>query len=300
MISTVDKYTTLRTAKASAKIDASPEAVALCRNRKTPKGDAIEVARTAGVLAAKRTHELIPFCHPIPLDHISVDVKCNKGSIEVVSSATAVSKTGVEMEALTAASVAALTIYDMLKPLYKNISISRIRLVEKRGGKSDFAHDATKGLKAAIIVTSDSRSAGRTRDTTGPAIRTWLTNLGFKASSVTLTPDDRTGITNVLKRYCRTCDLIVTTGGTGIGPRDVTVEATRSIIEREVPGISEAIRNFGQTKTPYSMLSRATAGIKGNTLIVNLPGSLKAVSDSLNILSPAILHMFDMLRGAGH
>jgi len=300
MISTADKFTTLRMAKAVARINASPMTVSLCKNGKSPKGNAIEMARAAGVLAAKKTSELIPFCHPIPLDHIGIDINCKKNAIEILAEATAVSKTGVEMEALTAASVAALTIYDMLKPIDKNISISRIKLIEKRGGKSDFLKTA-KYLKAAVVVTSDSRSRRKNKDTTGPAIKNWLKDAGFKSNTVIITPDRKKDINDALRKCCKTgCDLIITTGGTGIGPRDVTVEATRSVIEREVPGISEAIRSYGQKRTPFSMLSRGIAGIKGKTLIVNLPGSPRGVKESLNAITPGILHAFEMIKGKGH
>ncbi len=299
MISTADKYTTLRTAKAAAKVSASPKTIALCKSGKTPKGNAVEIARAAGVLAAKKTYELIPFCHPIPLDHIGVDIRFSKNAIEIQASATAVSKTGVEMEALTAASVAALTIYDMLKPVTKNITISNIKLMEKRGGKSDFTSVA-KNLRAAVIVTSDSRAAKKNEDTTGSIIRNWLKALGFKTGKAAVTPDNQKDIKDALKRYSKRCDLIITTGGTGLGPRDVTVEATRKVIEKEISGISEAIRNYGQERTPFSMLSRGIAGIRGKTLIVNLPGSPKGVRESLTAITPGILHAFEMMKGKGH
>ncbi len=300
MISTVDKYTTLRTARASATISASAKTVSLCKRGRTPKGNAIEMARAAGVLAAKKTYELIPFCHPIPLDHIGVEIKCAGNVIEILASAAAVSKTGVEMEALTSASVAALTIYDMLKPVDKNISISNIRLVEKRGGKSDFS-GAAKNLRAAVVVTSDSRSQKKNRDTTGPLIKNRLNDLGFRTALVIITPDCQKDISHALKKCCGNgYDLVVTTGGTGIGPRDVTVEATRDVIDKEISGISEAIRSYGQKRTPLSMLSRGIAGIRGRTIIINLPGSPRGVEESLNAITPGILHAFDMMKGKGH
>lgn len=300
MISTVDKFTTLRTAKAAARINASAKTISLCKKNRTPKGNVIEIARAAGIMAAKKTSELIPYCHNIPLDHVAIAISCRGNSIEVVSNATAVSKTGVEMEALTAASIAALTIYDMLKPIDKNISISKIRLIEKRGGKSDFAADA-KNLKAAVVVTSDSRSERKNKDTTGPAIKKWLKDVGFRSNIVIVTPDRKEDIRSALQRCCDNgCNLVITTGGTGLGPRDVTVEATRAVIDKEVPGISEAVRNFGQSRTPFSMFSRGIAGIKGKTLIVNLPGSPRGVKESLNAITPGILHAFEMIAGKKH
>jgi len=301
MISTENKYTTLRTAKARALVRASAKSVAACKTGKTPKGNVIEIARAAGILAAKKTSELIPYCHNIAMDHVSVDISCKDNTIEITSNATAIAKTGVEMEALTSASVAALTVYDMLKPIDKNIVISEIKLLEKFGGKSDFAHQDAKGLKAAVIVASDSRFDGKNKDATGPIIQTWLKDMGFKSGPVTITPDDKNKIRDALMKYCNDgCDFIVTTGGTGLSPRDVTTEATQSFIEKEVMGIAEAMRSYGQRRTPFAMHSRGVAGIKGKTLIVNLPGSPKAVKESLDAITPGILHAFEMMRGKGH
>jgi len=300
MISTANKYTTLRTAKAIAKVSASEKAVSACKSGKSPKGNVIEIARAAGILAAKKTSELIPYCHNIVLDHIGLDFKYNKTSIEITSSTTAIAKTGVEMEALTAASIAALTVYDMLKPMDKSVVISDIRLLEKRGGKSDFIHQKANGLKAAVIVSSDSRSARKNKDTTGPFIQQWLSDLGFKTIPTRIIPDRLKDVRETMLQCCSKCDLIVTTGGTGLGPRDVTTEATYEVIEKEVPGIAETLRSYGQQRTPFSMLSRGIAGTRGNTLIINLPGSTRAVKECTSILTPAVLHAIDMMKGKGH
>ena len=105
-----------------------------------------------------------------------------------------------------------------------------------------------------------------------------------------------------LKRYCDelNIDIIITTGGTGVGPRDITPEATKNILEKEINGIVENLRNYGQKRTPLSMLSRGVAGIRGHSIIINLPGSVNAVSQSLDALFPGLMHVFKMMDGQGH
>jgi len=136
MVDVSGKPITARTAVASGFVRMSSETVAAVRQHRTPKGDAMEVARIAGVLAAKRTADLIPLCHPLPLNHADVQLEVRDDGIAIVATATTESKTGVEMEALAAVSVAALTLYDMCKALDKGMVITDIRLEAKSGGTS--------------------------------------------------------------------------------------------------------------------------------------------------------------------
>lgn len=136
MVDTSDKPTTTRHAVASAQVLMSPETVHAVREHRTPKGDPLEAARLAGIMAAKRTAELIPLCHPLPLTHVDVQARIEDFGVVLESTVSTNAQTGVEMEALTAVSVAALTIYDMCKALDKSIVISAVRLESKTGGKS--------------------------------------------------------------------------------------------------------------------------------------------------------------------
>ena len=136
MVDTSEKVTTTRHAEASARVLMSPETVSAVQNHRTPKGDPLEAARLAGIMAAKRTAEPIPLCHPLPLTHVDVRAKIEDYGVRLESSVSTNAQTGVEMEALTAVSVAALTIYDMCKALDKGIVISDVRLERKTGGKS--------------------------------------------------------------------------------------------------------------------------------------------------------------------
>jgi cyclic pyranopterin phosphate synthase len=297
-----DKSETLRIAIARAVIKVSPETIHLIKEGKSPKGDIVDAARISATMGAKRTWDLLPYCHPIPIDHIKVDVSIKTESIEVDVQLKTTWKTGVEMESLTGASVAALTIYDMLKPVDESLAIESVKLLAKSGGIKEFYERYDKPLKAAVIVISDSVSKGDRADKSGKLAAQRLKSAGFEVVDHQAIPDDPSKIELSLKTACdeMKVDLVLTCGGTGLGPRDTTPEATKKILEKEVIGISEALRMHGQRRTPLSMLSRGVAGARGNTIVVNLPGSAKGVSESLDALIPGILHASKMLGGHGH
>ncbi|MHB9132454.1 MAG: bifunctional molybdenum cofactor biosynthesis protein MoaC/MoaB [Armatimonadota bacterium] len=296
------KFSTFRTATAQATVTVSPSTIVRIQLHDIPKGDPLEVAKVAGIQAAKNTSQIIPYCHPLPVEFVGIEFALDEQTIRVTVTVKAVHKTGVEMEALTAAGVAALTLYDMLKMIDDHIAIGEIKLISKRGGKSDFAEKAPPSLTAAVLVMSDSVAAGEKDDQSGRMIAERLTEQGVKVIDYNVVPDDTETIVRVLTSYADTMkvDLVLTTGGTGFSTRDRTPEAMAQVIEREIPGIPEAMRAYGQARTPYAMLSRGKAGIRGNTIIVNLPGSRKGVEESLDALFPGLLHAFKMLAGGGH
>ena len=299
------KGDTLRIATAQAIIKVNPESIDLIKNGKTPKGDIIEAAKISATLGAKKTWELIPYCHPIPIDHISTQLLLYQSSIEIKVSVKSVWKTGVEMEALTGCSVAALAIYDMLKPIDEHLSIESIKLLDKTGGKRDFIESLNKKINVAIFVISDSTFNGTRVDKSGKIIINRLKNTYATNTEIVgyeILPDHIDKIKASLIEYSdeKKVDLIITSGGTGFSKRDVTPEATKMVIDKEATGIAEAIRSYGQRRTPLSMLSRGISGTRDKTLIVNLPGSTKAVSESLDLLLPSIFHVFNMLEGKGH
>ena len=302
MIDVGDKAETLRTAVAQAIIKASPKTIDLIQQGKSPKGNIEDAARISATMGAKRTWDLLPYCHPIPIDHVKVDVSFKTDSIEVQVQLKTTWKTGVEMESLTGASIAALTIYDMLKPVDETLVIESVKLLAKSGGMKGFYENYDRSLKAAVIVVSDSVSNGERTDRSGKVAIERLKSEGFEVLDYQVIPDDLSKIESSLINACDTLkvDLVLTSGGTGLGPRDTTPEATRNVIEKEVTGISEALRMYGQKRTPMSMLSRGLSGVRGKTIIVNLPGSAKAVSESLDALIPGILHGPRMMGGHGH
>lgn len=153
--------------------------------------------------------------------------------------------------------------------------------------------------RAVVITVSDSCFRGEKQDQSGPALVAALESAGLEIAAAEVIPDDHSTITTILQKYTAQPDvaLIATTGGTGFGPRDVTPEATREVIERPAPGIAELLRQTGAMQTPMSWLSRGEAGIAGQTLIVNLPGSPKAMQNAVNILRPILFHALELLAG---
>lgn len=291
-----------RTARAQAVLNIKPNTAVMIRQGKSPKGDIVEAAKIAATSGAKKTSDLIPYCHPIPLDHIEVQVSVKSKAIEVDVTVKSIWKTGVEMEALSGACIGALTIYDMLKPVDDSLFISSVRLIEKSGGMGGFATKQGNKIRAGVIVVSDSVSAGKRVDKSGKFIVKALKDKNIDVIKYKVIPDDSSAIEKLLVKYSDVfaLNLIVTTGGTGLSHRDVTPEATRNVIEKEITGIAEGSRAYGQRRTPLSMLSRGVAGIRGTSLIINIPGSLRAVSESLDFLFPGLEHALKMIEGYGH
>lgn len=298
MIDISGKYETLRTAVAEARLKVDPHTVKLLESDDLPKGDPYPIAKAAAALAAKKTSDLIPYCHPIPVDQVKLDVSIDGTYVTLSVYVKAIAKTGVEMEALTAASVAALTYYDMLKPVDDTLLIESIRLIEKTGGKSDFRDAISTPLKAAVLVLSDSVFNHKKEDKAGQAIIEALKSYPVKVEKHEILPDDQDKIRNTLMSLAdfHRLDLVLTTGGTGLSKRDVTVEAAKSVIDREIPGVMEAARGFGQKRTPYAMLSRGVAGFRKDTLIVTLPGSSRGAQESMQALFPGLLHVFRIAK----
>ena len=291
-----------RTARAQAVLNIKPNTAVMIRQGKSPKGDIVEAAKIAATSGAKKTSDLIPYCHPIPLDHIEVQVSVKSKAIEVDVTVKSIWKTGVEMEALSGACIGVLTIYDMLKPVDDSLFISSVRLVEKSGGMGGFATKQGNKIRAGVIVVSDSVSVGKRVDKSGKFIVKALKDKNIDVIKYKVIPDHSSAIEKLLVKYSDVfaLNLIVTTGGTGLSHRDVTPEATRNVIEKEITGIAEGSRAYGQRRTPLSMLSRGVAGIRGTSLIINIPGSLRAVSESLDFLFPGLEHALKMIEGYGH
>ncbi|WP_295985016.1 bifunctional molybdenum cofactor biosynthesis protein MoaC/MoaB [uncultured Algibacter sp.] len=302
MVDITNKTTTLRTAVAQAILKVSkPETIRAIENDIVPKGNVFAMSKAAGLLGVKRTPDILPDCHPLPIEFTGVEYNVNGLEITVLFTVKTIYKTGVEVEAMHGASVVALNMYDMLKPIDKGIEIHAIKLLSKKGGKSDFRDKFRKDLTAAVVVCSDSISAGHKEDKAGKAIINKLESCDVNISEYVIIPDEIDVIQEKVKSYQKQgIDMVIYTGGTGLSGRDVTPEALIPLLDRRIPGIEEAIRNYGQDRTPFSMLSRSVAGTIEDTLVLALPGSTNGAKESMDAIFPSVLHIFRILKGARH
>jgi len=302
MVDITNKSFTLRQAMASAIVKTSKqETIDAIEQKKVPKGDVFEFSRAAGLLAIKKTSDVIPDCHPLPIEYAAITHRIDGLNIIINVEVHTIYKTGVEVEAMHGASVTALTMYDMLKPLDKGIEISTIKLENKKGGKTDFKDQATNDIKSAVIVCSDSVSNRTKEDSAGKAVTVKLEKLNIVVSFHDIIPDDFSTIQARAKQLSDDgYNLVLFIGGTGLSPRDITPDAIQPLLDREIPGIMEAARNYGQQRTPYAMLSRGVAGFIKNTLVITLPGSTRGAGETVDALFPYILHVFRVAKGMRH
>jgi cyclic pyranopterin phosphate synthase len=304
MVNVAGKDVTVRTAVASGLLQTAPEVVMLLRGSGVPKGDALSVARIAGISGAKRTPELIPLCHPISLHAAEVDLAVVDAGVSIRVEVRTADRTGVEMEALTAVAVAGLTLIDMVKAVDKAARLTDIQLETKSGGRSGDYQRTTEtpvlpaGTAAAVITCSNRSARGERPDDSGAILAAGLTDWGCTVTGPVVVPDEIPAIREAISTaIAGGASVVLTTGGTGVTPTDVTPEATKPLLQRQIPGIAEALRKAGP---PTAVLSRGLAGTIDRTLVVNLPGSPGGVRDGLVVLKPIIGHLLDQARGGDH
>ncbi|WP_275413917.1 bifunctional molybdenum cofactor biosynthesis protein MoaC/MoaB [Catellatospora chokoriensis] len=311
MVDVAGKEITLRVAVAAGRVVTTRDVLDLLRGQGVPKGDALGVARLAGIMAAKRTPDLIPLCHPIAIHGVTVDLTVTDDGVDIQATVRTADRTGVEMEALTSVAAAGLALIDMIKAVDPAASIDAVRVLRKEGGKtglwergampavSPAAPASNTGApKVRVIVASTRAATGVYEDRGGPLLADGLRAFGCEVGEVVVVPDGEPVREALRAALAERPDAVVTTGGTGISPTDRTPDITRDLIDYEVPGIADAVRGSGAT--PLAALSRGVTGVAGRTLVVNLPGSTGGVRDGVAVLAQVLPHAVEQLRGADH
>ncbi|MFE7419206.1 bifunctional molybdenum cofactor biosynthesis protein MoaC/MoaB [Rhodococcus sp. NPDC057529] len=306
MVDVSAKADTTRTAVAAGQLVTTPAVIELVRADDLPKADVLATARIAGISGAKKTSELIPLCHQLALSSVKLEFGFTDTAITIEATAKTKGPTGVEMEALTAVAVAGLTLHDMVKAVDPAATLDGVRLLTKDGGKrghwtreqQSTGTPTVTARSAAVLVASTGGAMGTREDTTGPVIAAWLEERGFTTRGPLVYPDAdiAAGLADALSGSPA---LIISTGGTGVSPTDATPEATRAVLDRELPGVADAIRNRGTEVTPHASLSRGLAGVANGTVVVNLPGSPGGVRDGLSVLDPIVDHLLAQVAGGG-
>lgn len=293
MVDITHKSVSLRKAIAEAVVTVSlPSTIDTIVQNKVPKGNIFEFSRAAGLLAAKKTYEVIPDCHPLPVEQASIAHEISGQSIRICVEVSTVYKTGVEVEAMHAAAITALTIYDMLKPIDPKVEISGIRLLEKTGGKSDFKASFPENLRIALVTVSNTVMKGA-EDKPGNIIHAKLEKLNLKSVEKFSVDEEKSAIEKLSRKLIEDrFNLILFTGGSGLQPNDITPDVVKTLIDRDVPGIVEAIRSYGRQRRPQALLGRGVSGFCGETLLITLPGSPKGAEESMEAIFPTILHVF--------
>lgn len=310
MIDVGNKPITQRVATAEGKIFAQAETLDLVRQGKLKKGNALSLAEAAGLYAAKRTPELLALCHPISLDRTDVNISVQESHIVVRTTCAAHGKTGVEMEALTACSVALLSLYDVLKAHDTKLRIEGLCVLEKTGGvnAADPTSLPTLSVKSAVLTLSDSASQLAAQDSSGPILVDYLAarQAAASASLVRILPDEASSLIGALNEcYEQHVGLVLCTGGTGLSARDITPEALRTFMHsragKEIEGFGERLRFVGSQHKRTANLSRQLAIVVGQgshrMLVVALPGSPKAVRESIPVLDELLPHALAVLLG---
>ena len=299
MVDVTNKLLTVRVAKAEGKINMRPGTIARIKDGELPKGNVLNTAKIAGIQAAKKTSGIIPLCHQLNLSFVDIEFEFKSNSIWVRSTVKTKESTGVEMEALSAVSIALLTIYDMCKAVDKTMEIGKVKLIEKEGGKSDYATGYRP--KVGVVTLSDGVVRGKREDISGEILADGFLNSGCVVDHRIVLEDGSDQLVPIIYDWIDSgVELILTTGGTGLSPRDLTIEVLESIFESKLNGVEQALHAYGRGKLKTAMLSRLTAGLVKGTLVICLPGSPGATRDALEVLIPTIFHSFHMLKGEQH
>ncbi len=305
MVEVGGKLRTEREAEAEGRIRLRTATIEAIRGRRLVKGDVETLAKAAAVAAVKRTPETLPLCHPIEVTGVEAEFETEEKGVRMRVRVRAVARTGVEMEALCGVTAGLLCVWDVVKGLekdergaYPETRLEGIAVTLKRkGGAPPHHHEAPTGaVRTAFITVSSSRTAAT--DGAGAAARELLERAGYEVVGAVV-GDDEKAIREAVERALADCEVVIVSGGTGIGPKDVTPEALDDLWRKEMPGFASAFSSLSMEQVGgAAMLSRARAGVtREGRILFALPGNPRAVTLALErLILPQLQHLLTELR----
>ena len=290
------KTSTLREATAEGVVLCSAETLTHIKNNTVPKGNIFEFARAAGFFGAKKTDQLLPHCHPVTIDGMELNYEILENGIKITGTAKSIGRTGIEMEILTGVSIAALTIYDMLKPIDKGLEITGIKLLDKKGGKTDREKYFQTPPTCAVLVCSEEIKNETRQDHASEEVKRLLSKYNVSEPVFINVGNDQFEITENLKLLVdEDIKFIFTLGGTGLGKTDCTFEAINSVIDQKLDGIADAMRIHAIARNPLAMTSKLIAGSCKGSTIISLPGGQDGAKECLEGILPTVFKIQKML-----
>lgn len=306
------KQISLRTSKAIGFVKINPTTFDWLQSGEPPVNQFFIEAIAAGKLAAKETYRLIPQCHHTSLDELQIKLELKNNEADhpfldsekddfgviIYAEGKSLGKVSIDMEVMTAVSVAALCICESIKSYDPGIQISLVRMLSKTGGKTEREKFFRRSFKVAILVCSNEASAGTRTDVAGQVAKEILEKFHASVVDYQIITEEYEAIQKQILEWVKTdVHFIFTLGGTGLGRKNIAVDAIAKILERDTPGIIEAMRDYGINRSPLAMMSRLIAGIISETIVVTLPGSTTGARESLEAILPGVFHARKMLKG---
>ena len=319
MIDVGGKDTTRRRAVATGSIFLSEKTIRMIQKGESPKGNILSMAEVAGIMAAKNTPQILPLCHPLLIDSTRIWFEVYNDHVTAFCEVICSAKTGVEMEALVGVNACLLSIYDLAKAVDPIIEIRDVYLQIKEGGKSGVwkhpkvtsmptdvadhqkSNPNLENVKIAVGTLSDRASKGIYDDKSGDILRKFFSEKMANEVLYKVIPDEEEVLTELLSEVCeKGVQILVLSGGTGLSSRDITPEVVKKFAKKELVGFGELQRIHGAKYTQSAWLSRSSAYVVQNTLVVLFPGSPKAVTQGLEAIGDLIPHALKMINGEGH
>jgi cyclic pyranopterin monophosphate synthase len=281
-----------QSAKAEGKIFFSNGAREILLKENAPKTDVVTAAKVAGIQAAKRASEFIPFHHANTLNWVELNFSAGEDHIKIESTVKAVSRSGLEMEALTAVSVAALTLLDICKEHDQQVNIQDLKLVPKVSKKKMLT--VKTPIKVGIIVISDRITAGLADDEVGQLLQSGFANAGYHANNYSIISNDSDKLIEKIQEWLeQSIELIITAGGNGIGPRDITLTSLEPFFDFRMEGLEQTLHSIAQVNNNGFFVDRLAVGKIGKTIVICLPIDVALAQDALNVILPNMHQAFE-------